>query len=185
MAKDGTGRGGARPGAGRKPKALHDKILEGNPGKRPLTVLALKDTADLVGEDMPPPHEFLSAAQRDGKQTVAAEVYETTWRWVRDRRCEHLVPPQLVELYAQSVARWIQCEQAINAYGLLAKHPTTNNAIPSPYVNMGQNYYRQVANTWMQIYQTVKENSTTDYHGPTPHDDVMERLLTKNRERKR
>ena len=29
MAKDGTQRGGARPGAGRKPKALKEKLLEG------------------------------------------------------------------------------------------------------------------------------------------------------------
>ena len=29
MAKDGTGRGGARAGAGRKSKALSDKIIEG------------------------------------------------------------------------------------------------------------------------------------------------------------
>ena len=29
MAKDGTRRGGARPGAGRKPKALADKIKDG------------------------------------------------------------------------------------------------------------------------------------------------------------
>ena len=29
MAKDGSGRGGARPGAGRKPKALTEKISEG------------------------------------------------------------------------------------------------------------------------------------------------------------
>ena len=29
MAKDGTMRGGARIGAGKKPKALHEKIAEG------------------------------------------------------------------------------------------------------------------------------------------------------------
>lgn len=179
MAKDGTQRGGARTGSGRKPKALHDKILEGNPGKRALTVLEFTDTANLEGQDMPPPHEFLGAAQRDGGQTVATEVYKTTWQWVRDRKCEHLIPSQLIELYAQGVARWIQCEQAINAYGFLAKHPTTNNAMPSPYVIMGQNYYRQVTNTWLQIFQTVKENSATVYHGSAPHDDVMERLLSK------
>ena len=32
MAKDGTRRGGARVGAGRKPKALADRMLEGRPG---------------------------------------------------------------------------------------------------------------------------------------------------------
>ena len=36
MAKDGTNRGGARAGAGRKKKALSEKIAEGNPGHRPL-----------------------------------------------------------------------------------------------------------------------------------------------------
>ena len=36
MAKDGTNRGGARPGAGRKPKSLREKLDAGNPGNRPL-----------------------------------------------------------------------------------------------------------------------------------------------------
>jgi len=35
MAKDGINRGGARAGAGRKPKALAKKMLDGDPGKRP------------------------------------------------------------------------------------------------------------------------------------------------------
>lgn len=37
MAKDGTNRGGARPGAGRPKKALSEKIASGNPGGRTLT----------------------------------------------------------------------------------------------------------------------------------------------------
>ena len=32
-----------------------------------------------------------------------------------------------------SVSRWIQCEEAISEFGMLAKHPTTGNAIASPY----------------------------------------------------
>lgn len=63
MAKDGTNRGGARPGAGRKKKALHDKLMEGNPGKRELEVLDFSDIPDMEGEDMPKPHEMLSARQ--------------------------------------------------------------------------------------------------------------------------
>ena len=34
MAKDGTARGGARAGSGRKPKSLTEKIESGNPGGR-------------------------------------------------------------------------------------------------------------------------------------------------------
>ena len=71
-----------------------------------------------------------------------------------------------------SVARWIQCEEAITEFGFLAKHPTTSNAIQSPYVAMSQ-----TNRLWMEIYQIVKENCSTEYNGATPQDDVMERLL--------
>ena len=50
MAKDGTNRGGARPGAGRPQKPLADKINEGNPGKRPLQVIEFKNMEDLKGK---------------------------------------------------------------------------------------------------------------------------------------
>ncbi|MBO6127699.1 MAG: terminase, partial [Pseudobutyrivibrio sp.] len=52
------GRGGARPGAGRKKKALADKVATGNPGGRPLVVLDIPDMpepVELEGADMPEP----------------------------------------------------------------------------------------------------------------------------------
>ena len=92
--------------------------------------------------------------------------------------------PQLISQYAMAVSRWIQCEHAISEYGFLAKHPTTNAAIASPYVTMGQNYMKQVNQIWYQInqiwyqiYQVVKENCSVEFAGNTPQDDVMERLL--------
>ncbi|MBC2724817.1 MAG: P27 family phage terminase small subunit, partial [Desulfosporosinus sp.] len=143
MAKDGTNRGGVRIGAGSKKKALTDKISEGNLGGRKLTVMEFKDTADLQGQVMPEPSKMLGAIQKDGKALVASEIYKSTWQWLDERGCAALVAPQLLERYAMSVARWIQCEEAINDYGFLAKHPTTGNAIQSPYVAMGQNYMNQ------------------------------------------
>ena len=133
MAKDGTNRGGARIGAGAKKKPLADKITEGNPGKRKLTVIEFEDqAADLEGQQMPKPSKLLSAIQKDGKPLVAEEVYKATWEWLAERRCASLVSPQLLERYSMSVARWIQCEEAITDYGFLAKHPTTGNAMQSP-----------------------------------------------------
>ena len=173
MAKDGTNRGGARIGAGAKKKPLADKITEGNPGKRKLTVIEFEDqAAELEGQPMPKPSKLLSATQKDGKPLVAEEVYKATWEWLAERRCASLVSPQLLERYAMSVARWIQCEEAITDYGFLAKHPTTGNAMQSPYVAMSQ-----TNRLWMEIYQIVKENCATEYKGETPMDDAMERLL--------
>ena len=181
MAKDGTIRGGARVGAGAKKKPLADKIMEGNPGGRKLTVIEFNNTADLKGLSMPEPNKMLEAIQKDGKALIAGEIFKNTWQWLNERNCAALVSPQLLERYAMSVARWIQCEEAVTEYGFLAKHPTTGNAIQSPYVAMGQNYMTQTNRLWMEIFQIVKENSVGEYSGANPQDDVMERLLTARR----
>ena len=173
MARDGTGRGGARVGAGRKKKALTDRISDGGTAM----VLDLPEPSEMSGEEMPPVKDYLKAKQKSGKSFCAAEVYEETWKWLRERGCDRLVNIQLVEQYAVSVSRWIQCEECISEYGFLAKHPTTGNAIASPYVSMSQQYMKQVNQIWYQIYQVVKENCSVEWQGPTPQDDVMERLL--------
>ncbi len=177
MAKDGTNRGGARVGAGRKKKALVDKVMEGKTGN--LKVLPTPE--DLQGETMPPVKEFMKARQRNGKDLCAAEVYEATWNWLNEKGCAALVNPTLLEQYAMSVSRWIQCEEVLSEYGFLSKHPTTGAAIASPYVAMSQQYMKQVNQTWYQIYQIVKENCSVDYQGVNPQDDVMERLLRARR----
>ena len=178
MAKDGTNRGGARMGAGAKKKPLADKIAEGNPGKRKLTVIEFEDKAtDLEGQQMPKPSKLLSATQKDGKPLVAEEVYKSTWEWLAERKCATLVSPQLLERYAMSVARWIQCEEMTTRLGYLSKHPTTGQPIPSPFINIGINYMNQANRLWNEIFQIVKENCSTEYSGMNPQDDVMERLL--------
>lgn len=177
MAKDGTRRGGARVGAGRKPKPLADKINDGQEA----VVMDLPEPAEMEGNDCPPIKEYLTARQKNGKDMCAAEVYEDTWRWLKERGCERLVNINLIEQYAMSVSRWVQCEEAISEYGMLAKHPTTGNAIASPYVSMSQQYMKQVNQIWYQIFQVVKENCSQSFTGATPQDDVMERLLRTKR----
>lgn len=175
MAKDGTNRGGARSGSGRKAKPLIDKI---NEGKIKPTKL---EAAEFEGTDMPPIKEYLKAKQKNGKDLVAEEVYKETWLWLKEKGCERLVSTQLLEQYAMSVSRWIQCQEAISEFGFLAKHPTTGAATTSPYVKMSQDFLKQVNQVWFQIFQIVKENSLAGYGGSNPQDDLMERLLNKRR----
>lgn len=180
MAKDGTVRGGARAGAGRKSKALADKIIEGKAELDNGTVI-LPEPTSIEGVDMPPIKDFLKAKQKNGKDMCAEEVYKSTYLWLKKRRCEKLVSTQLLEQYAMSVSRWVQCEEAISEFGFLTKHPTTGNAMQSPYVAMSQNYMKQVNQIWFQIYQVVKDNCSTDISGANPQDDLMERLLQTRR----
>lgn len=180
MAKDGTMRGGARPNTGPKEKALADKIIEGKASVENGAVV-LPEPIEIEGVDMPPIKEFLKAKQKNGKDMCAEEVYKSTYLWLKKRRCEKLVSTQLLEQYAMSVSRWVQCEEAISEFGFLAKHPTTGNAMQSPYVAMSQNYMKQVNQIWFQIYQVVKDNCSADISGANPQDDLMERLLQARR----
>jgi hypothetical protein len=75
MAKDGTRRGGARVGAGRKPKALTDKIAQGDTGP----VLSFPEPADLKGEDVPPVKDFMKASQKNGVEMCAEDVFRSTY----------------------------------------------------------------------------------------------------------
>ena len=183
MAKDGTLRGGSRPGSGQKKKPLNDRIMEGNLSHRPLKVIELK-AADLpVDEVHPKPKEFLSDEQHEvGCRWYAEEIYEATYTWLDKFGCAQLVPPESVERYAMSLARWIQCEEAVSKYGLLSKHPTTQVAIASPLVSMANTYHSQARADWAEIFQVVKENSQGDYrNAPLPGEDAMEQLLRRKR----
>ena len=171
MAKDGTNRGGARIGAGRKAKSLTDKINEGKSAK------VLTVPADLEGADVPPVREFLKAPQAKGKDLIAEDIFIKTYQWLKEHGCEKAVYSQLIEQYAMNTARWIQAEELISATGFLAKHPTTGNAIASPFINIAHTYEKQAQQVWYSIFQIVKENSSGDY-SHTPMDDTMELLLS-------
>jgi len=173
------GQRGPKPGSGGRPKkAIADKITNGNPGKRTLTVIDFKDKAvSLEGQAMPKPADYLSAIQKDGSTLCAAEIYENVWNWLSERGCVSIISPQLIERFAMASARWIQCESLTSELGFLAKHPTTGAAIQSPYVAIANTYMTQANRLWSEIYQIVRENCTSEYQGATPQDDVMERLL--------
>ena len=111
MAKDGTARGGARVGAGRKSKALTEKLIEGRDAQ------VMQIPADMEAVEMPPVKEYMKEDQRDGKPLGAEDIYTDTWKWLEKVGCAAFVNPLLIEQYSMTVARWIQCEKAISEFG--------------------------------------------------------------------
>ena len=183
MAKDGTTRGGRRVRSGTKPDPLVDKIQKGRSARVmefPVNNLPIDDdmgnVADLDGADMPEPSAYLSAMQRDGQPLGADIIYRETVRWLKDRGCDRLVNNRLVESYSEAFARYIQCSEAVSNYGLLGKHPTTKAPIASPFVQMMLAFQKQANLLWYEIFDVVKQNSTTAFEGD-PQDDAMEMLL--------
>lgn len=190
MAKDGTNRGGRRLRAGHKPDDLSEKIQKGAAAQ----VMDFSGTelegmndygaiADLPGADIPQPDSYLSAQQRDGEPLGADIIYTETMKWLKERGCDRLVNHRLVESYSEAFARYIQCSEAVSKFGLLGKHPTTNAPIASPFVQMALSFQKQANLLWYEIFDVVKQNSTTAYEG-SPQDDAMEKLLRARSKRK-
>lgn len=171
MSKDGTSRGGARIGAGRKKKDLTERILEG----KNASVIEFPEAPDMEGTEMPDIRDYLRDDQKMG-ELCAEEIYKETWQWLKDRGVVHLINPQLIEQYAMSAARTIQMEKLNSSMGFLSRHPTTGAAIASPFVTMAQAYNKQTQQLWYQIFQLVRENCSTPFSG-TPQDE-MEQLLS-------
>ena len=190
MARDGTNRGGRRVRAGDKPAPAAEKLQKGQqvqilkndiPTLSPteLEAVDLPEGAVMNGVDMPKPSDYLSARQKNGVPLGADEIYKETWLWLRERNCEKLVNPRLIEAYAQAFARYIQCEEATSTYGLLGKHPTIGGVITSPFVQMSQQYQKSANLIWYEIYDIVKQNCTEVFED-NPN-DTMELLLRARR----
>jgi len=171
MAKDGTNRGGARVGAGRKKKPLAERIQEGQAA----IALSMPEDDGVDGEEIQDIKEFLSEDQRIG-DLYGREIWDQMEAWLRKRSCAHLVSPHLLEQYSMAMARWIQLERINNEMGFLSKHPTTGAAIASPFVTMAQGYLKQANILFQQIFSIVSENCREPVTG-NPQDDMMEQLL--------
>ena len=170
------GHGGARIGAGRKKKPLADKIKSGEVKQ----VKALSFSEDIKGAEMPPPEKYLSEQTKGASENLASKICDKTWKWLKERKCDIYINPQLVEQYGMSVARWIQAERAVHTFGFLAKHPTTGMPIASPYVKISQDFLKQSGNIWLHIFGVIKENCQDFYSYPNdnPNDDIMEKILS-------
>lgn len=105
---------------GRKPKPTHLRILEGNPGKRPLN-----ENEPLVVGDLHMAPDWLSDSQREGWTYAIANA-----------------PAGLLKRLDQSVlVVWVvaedlhrQASQAVTKFGLLAKSPVKGDPMQNPYL---------------------------------------------------
>ena len=156
--------GGYRPGAGRPKKPVSEKILNGNPGKRPIEVLKFEDCDEI-------PHDPPDWLNSKGKK-----VYKKTVAWLEKIGCAQGILPGNIEEYAQCKARWLEAEETLNKLGLLVKDKSGNPGA-NPYIQFSQVYLKMTNDAWAKIYQVVRETKLTELDENSPNDDVMENIL--------
>lgn len=165
MAKDGSKRGGARPGAGRKKKNVQPPSAE--------NVIAIYKDGDIDG--LPLPDSLLSQKQGGNIPLEAVGVFYSIFRYLKTCGAEKTVPKELVEMFALSYARWKQAETTISEKSFLAPHPTTGVPYTSPLVQISMTYSKQAQQYWFAIYSLTKDVEKAEEDG-----DMMEMLRRGN-----
>ena len=156
--------GGYRPNAGRPKKSATEKILNGNPGKRPIEVLDFDESSNVLKK----PANWLSPK--------AKAIWKEVFDWLEKIGCTKGILPYNLDEYAHCKSRWLECEEAITTHGFLLKDGN-GKTINNPCIAMAQNYLRQTNDVWAKIYAVVRETKLTEWNDDSPNDDIMENLL--------
>ena len=158
------GWGGARAGAGRPKKPLNEKIIEGNPGKREITVVKFKNQLEKTKLEKPSQIKipaFLEQCGKEGDATLpsAKELYGLLKEFVDSSGCGHLVAPNLIEDFSHLRRAYLECEYMNRKMGRIA------NGKRSPYVTMAVDYSKQAMSIFDRIWNIIAQNSEQPYGG--------------------
>ena len=169
-------RGGTRPGAGRKKKPLAEKILDGNPSRRPLQVVEFYGVS---AEGVLTPPEFLKIASKETADNypTADEIYMRVAEWLQSTGVAHLISPMLIEDFAMNRRAYFETEYMNKKMGRIASGKR------SPYVDMMIQYSGLMRVAWDRIWSIVAQNSEKSYGGQRPNsEDILEQLLSGRRD---
>lgn len=159
--------GGKRPGAGRPKKPAAEKIAEGNAGRREITTVQFN--GDVC--EVPAAPNFLKQKSREdnGEIPSATEIYNLTWEYINRSDCSELIPPSLVEDFANVRRSFLECESINRRVGRIIKGKK------SPYVGMALEYLRESRNYFNMIWEIISVNNQSAVGG---NNEFLE-LLTK------
>lgn len=167
------GRGGARPGAGRKRKPLADRIVEGK--TKNITVLSRPAPGDYT--KTPLLRGCLSAMQLQFDRPLGADaIFMRVWQWLNMYRCAEHVEYHRLEAYAILMARFHQCHDLASSDGLLEVDARTQSWRARTYLSIGRSFFEQANVIWREIEAIIKQNSSVPY-ADAPRDDVLEQIL--------
>lgn len=153
-----------RPGrSGRKPKPTYLKLLEGNPGHRPLN----------KNEPKPPPAtprcpRHLSAEARREWSRVTP-LLATLGLLTRIDRAA-------LAMYCEAWGRWVEAEDALKKYGVMVKSP---NGFPmqSPYLAVANMAMQQMRGLLTEFGMSPASRTRLSVQEQTDEDAEFEALL--------
>jgi P27 family predicted phage terminase small subunit len=163
------GHGGRSGRSGRKPKPTVLKVLQGNPGKRPLN-----------------PHEPRPEPKLPQAPAHLSEDAKKEWRrlgrqLLRMGLMTEIDRPALA-LYCQAWGRWLEAEDALKRYGVMVKS-SAGFPVQSPYLAVANKAMEQMRSLLSEFGMSpASRTKVTAVEGPQEVDE-FEALLRRRQAR--
>jgi hypothetical protein len=170
--------GGARKGAGRKPKPLAEKLAAGNPGHRPLKKM------EFSGGDTyrPTAPDYLKIMERQlvGIPTPT-EIFNQTVAYLAPTDCLHLIATALLADYALA-KYYLICAQYELSKTATVSYNDKKQLVITDFAEAMLKMQKNVIATWTPIWDIVSKNSEKLISNPEK--DLMSMMFAGRSRRK-
>lgn len=171
--------GGARKGAGRKPKPLAEKLAAGNPGRRPLKKIEFSGGS--TGRPKMP--EYLRHMEKPALNFISIEeIFEKTLDHLEPSGCLNLIPVENICDYVMAKYYLIDAQYALSKTAIVGyneKHELTVTSFTEAMLKLQKN----VALTWGVIWDVVSRNSEKVIRNP--EEDLIAAIMSGRVRKKR
>jgi len=184
-------RGGARKGAGRKPKPLAEKIAEGNRGNRPLKKVEFAGDAGAISKTPP---EYLRVMEKrqnpvEGVPTPM-DIYAEIVAYLEPSECLPLIPTALISDYVMAKYYLLYAQAEMSVIPLVAKtgekKSDDGKLYPvykiTDFTEAMLKLQKNVVTCWTPIWDIVSRNSERLIENPET--DLIAMILTGRQRRK-
>jgi len=165
--------GGARKGAGRRPKALADKLAAGNPGHRPLKKIAWG------GDKKIEPPEYLKAMKSSDARTAVipspAEIFMDAVKQLEPSGCLELIGPGLMAEYAMAKYYLLIAQLDLSNTAIVGTS-VSGEIVVTGFTDAVLKLQKNVSLVWGQIWDIVSRNSETVVKNP--ENDIYAQLIS-------
>jgi len=189
------GHGGARKGAGRKPKGAEARVLDKHIGKK--TSKSGLKKIEMLGEggiDPRVPPQYLHVMKKmDGQicplSPMPVDVYREIVEYLEPTNCLHLIPRSLIADHAMAKYHLIQAQFELSLFTNVASPPVDKNGNPeghpnylpelpkiTDFVKAMERLQKMVLDTWTPIWDIVSRNSERSV--TTESEEIMMFMLT-------
>ncbi|HEX5106418.1 MAG TPA: phage terminase small subunit P27 family [Pirellulaceae bacterium] len=134
---------------GRKPKPTLLKLLDGNPGKRPLN-----EREPVALQGLPAPPQWLDAEAKAEWERIIPDLAEMGVLSRADR-------PALAA-YCTAWSRWVEAEGMVKKFGMIVKSPEKGFPMKSPYLSIADQALETSQNrplpsffTWTPVFAVL------------------------------